>query len=398
MIEIKTNKTFDELDESPKRISIFQGGARSGKTYNIILWLITKAAEEPNPQIYTVCRATMPALKGSSYRDFIEILQRAEGYNVEYSERNHNKSDLTYQLNNTTFEFISIDQPQKIRGRKRKVLFINEANEIDLESWRQLSMRTTDKIILDYNPSMEYHWIYDEVLERSDSDFYQSTYKDNPFLEPSIILEIERLKDIDSNYWKIYGLGERGSLSGLIFKNWQQIETMPDVGIKIYGLDFGYSNDPTAMVEVRVHRHEMYVRELIYATGLQNRETAALMLREDVDRYAPIYADSAEPKSIDEIYSLGFNCKPCVKGADSIINGINVLLQYNIHVTSDSINLIKELRNYKYIEDKNGRTLNKPIDLFNHAIDAMRYAMQTHFKPQMKEQQIIFRPTRTNKI
>jgi len=399
VVELETNKTFTELDESQSRVSVFQGGARSGKTYNILLWLIKEAAGETAPQVYTVCRATMPALKGTAWRDFIDILNKAEGSNIEYEPTNLNKSEHTYQLNNTTFEFISIDQPQKIRGRKRKYLFINEANEIDLESWRQLSMRTTDKIILDYNPSMEFHWIYDEVLTRDDSDFYQSTYLDNPFLEQSIINEIERLQSIDANYWKIYGLGERGQLKGLVYPGFNTVDEMPtDYRTEFYGLDFGYTNDPTALVRVLANRHDLFIDEIIYQTGLQNRDIAAMMHRNDVSQDAPIYADSAEPKSIDELYSLNFNVHGAEKGRDSIKNGINLVRQFKLNVTKRSINIIKELRNYKYQEDRNGRVMNQPVDAFNHGLDALRYGVSMAMKPKAKEANVLYKTTRTNRI
>lgn len=336
----------------------------------------------------------MPALKGSALRDFIEILEGANLFNPD----NLNKTELTYKLINTTFEFISIDQPQKIRGRKRDILFINEANELDFESWVQLVMRTKGKIIIDYNPSMPPdHWIFTQVIDRDDSDFFQSTYKDNPFLEQSIIDEIERLRSIDDNYWKVYGLGERGDIKGQVFTNWQQTELIPDAG-QWYGLDFGYTNDPAALIEVRLSDGELFVKELIYQTGLNNRELSDKIKALGIDYRSAIYADSAEPKSIDELCGFGLNVIPAEKGRDSIMNGINVLKQYKINVDKGSLNLIKELNNYKFEENKNGQVLNKPVDAFNHLLDALRYAVTMRLRTGKVERKQIFTKGRSMRM
>ena len=370
MVEIKTNKTFRQLQRSDKKISVFQGGARSGKTYNILIWLIIRAITTESRLTIDIVRQTLPALKASAYRDFIEILERMGLFNPD----DLNKSDLIYRINNTLFQFISIDQPQKYRGRKRDILFINEANEINLESWRQLAMRTEEKIILDYNPSMEYHWIYDEVLPRDDVDFYKSTYLDNPFIPDTVKNEIERLKDIDPEYWKIYGLGERGSLKGLVFPEFSLVDSFPrgvDAG---YGLDWGYTNDPTAVVKIGRIDNNLYIDEMLYQTGMTNQEIAKMLNLFGLNKNSVIFADSAEPKSIAELKLAGFkNIRPVAKGADSIVNGIMVMKQFRIHITKRSVNLIKELRNYKWLSDRDGKLMNKPIDAFNHAIDAARY-------------------------
>jgi len=305
-------------------------------------------------------------------RDFMEIIQK-EGY---YSEKYHNKSELTYELFGNTVEFISLDQPQKVRGRKRNVLFINEANEIDLESWTQLSLRTIDKIIIDYNPSDEFHWIYEKVITRDDATFYKSTYLDNPFLSDSIIQEIERLKETDSNYWKVYGLGERGKSRSLVFDNVGQVDEIPQNAKELcLGLDFGYSNDPTSLVKIYKRGDELYFKQLIYTTGLTNQDISRELKALEITRAAEIFADSAEPKSIEEIYRSGFNIKPTKKGKDSIKIGIDLMRTYKLFVTSDSLDLIKEFRNYKYKEDKNQKILNEPIDLYNHGIDSIRYGL-----------------------
>jgi phage terminase large subunit len=269
---------------------------------------------------------------------------------------------------------MSVDQPQKVRGRKRDLLFLNEGNELDLEDWRQLLFRTTEKVIIDFNPSDEFHWIYDEVLTRDDVDFYQTTYLDNPFLEKSIIDEIERLKKIDEQYWNIYGLGERGKNRSAVF-SFIEADIPSSAKLKCYGLDFGFSSDATTLVAFYQHEDTIYFDELIYQVGMTNTDIANTLKSFGIDKRNIIWGDSSEPKSIQEIYHHGFNIKPTAKGPDSINVGIDMMRRYTIAVTKRSLNLIKEFRNYKYIEDKNGKLTNKPVDAFNHGIDACRYAV-----------------------
>ena len=369
MREVTTNKVFKHLTRSDKKIVVEQGGTRSGKTYNILLWIIFDYCNRNTDKTITICRKTFPAVRGTVMRDFFDIIK---GYGI-YNEMYHSKSASEYYLNNNRIEFISLDEPQKIRGRKRDLLFINEANELNYEDWQQLIFRTTEKVIIDYNPSDEFHWIYDQVLTRSDVEFYQTTYKDNPFLSNVIKEEIERLRDIDENYWKVYGLGERGQSRSLIY-NFQTIKEIPQEAKRIsYGLDFGFTNDPTSLVETFTEGDNMYVKEHIYRTGMTNQDIANEFKRLGLDRRDEIFADSAEPKSIEEIHRMGWNIKPTFKGSINI--GIDMIRRYKLFVTEDSINTIKELRNYKYIEDKNGQLTNKPIDAYNHALDSLRYSI-----------------------
>ncbi len=367
---MKLAKTYYDVRNCKTRIQVHQGGTRSGKTYSILLSLVEFCYRNPNGgAVLTICRKTFPALRASVMRDFFEVLKR-EGI---YTEVNHNKSDATYILEGNLIEFISIDQPQKIRGRKRDVLFINEANELNLEDFRQLLIRTTGKVLLDYNPSDEFHWIYDHVIPREDATFFQSTFRDNPFLEPSLVTEIERLQVADPNYWRIYGLGERGQSRTTILTHWSQTETIdPRFKLVAYGLDFGYTNDPTACVAVYSDGEAFLLDEVLYQNGLSNRQIFQL-LESEVGKNTVI-ADSAEPKSIDELHGYGMNVHPARKGPDSVRAGIQFFHSKPLAVTSRSLNLIKELRNYKWKEDKNGKNLNEPVDAFNHAIDAARYA------------------------
>lgn len=317
----------------------------------------------------TICRKTMPALRASVMRDFFNILEREDWY----IEDNHNKSQGTYLLFGNLIEFISVDQPQKIRGRKREVAFINEANELNYEDYQQLVLRTTKIVILDYNPSDYFSWIYDRVLTRDDCSFFQTTYKDNPYLEEEVVAEIERLKETDENYWRIYGLGERGLNIAAIFPSYSTIKEVPEQARFVaIGLDWGFTNDPTAIVSVHTDGHNLYVQELLYETGLTNQDLAS-RLREITTGKPEMVADSAEPKSIEELFRHGFNIKPSRKGNDSVRLGIDILKRHKIVVVGHSPNLEKELRNYKWQTDRNGRQINTPIDEHNHAIDAMRY-------------------------
>ncbi len=369
VLEIKTSELFERNYEAPTRIVVNQGGSRSGKTYSLLQMLIVIAMQEKG-KVFSIVRKSLPSLKMTAYRDFMEILRNMN----LYDESKHNKSDFTYSLNGNLFEFLSLDQPQKKRGARRDYLFCNEANELSWEDFFQLLVRTTGKIWLDYNPSDSFHWIYDKLLTRDDVTYIQSTYKDNPFLDKSIVDEIERLRDTDEDYWRIYGLGERGMSRATIFQ-FGQSEIPTDAKLISYGLDFGYTNDPTALVAVYQLDNHLYLDELIYRTGLTNRDIHAHFQSFSLDRRDEVFADSAEPKSIDELHRFGWNVKPTVKGADSVNSGIDILKRHKLFVTPRSSNLIKELQNYKWVEDKNGNLLNKPIDAFNHGIDAARYAV-----------------------
>jgi phage terminase large subunit len=368
-IKLKTNKVFKHLETSNAKIIVQQGGTRSGKTYNILIWIIFAYCQRNNGKIITICRKSFPALRATVMRDFFTILR---DYDI-YSEEFHSKTLHEYKINGNIVEFVSLDMPQKIRGRKRDLLFGNEANELNFEDWQQLLFRTSERVIIDFNPSEEFHWIYDQVLTRSDVDFFQTTYKDNPFLGDVIKAEIERLQNIDENYWRVYGLGERGQSKSLVY-SYNTIKEIPkEAKLVSYGLDFGYSSDPTSLVRTYILDDNMYVDEVLYRTGMTNQDIANEMKALGLDRSNEVFADSAEPKSIEEIYRMGWNVKPTIKGSVNL--GIDIIRRYKLHATESSFNLIKELRNYKYIEDKNGQVTNKPVDNFNHALDALRYSV-----------------------
>lgn len=370
MKTIQTNKVFKHLQQSKKKIIIEQGGTRSGKTYNILLWIIFDYAVKNKKKIITICRKSLPTVRATVGRDFFSILIE----NGLYSEESHNKTQSEYTLFGNLVEFISLDVAQKVRGRKRDLLFVNEANELSWEDFQQLLFRTENKIIMDYNPSDEFHWIYDKVIPRDDADFFQTTYLDNPFLDQNLINEIERLKDTDLNYWNIYGLGERGVSQSLVFPSINIIDRIPeDVQLLTYGLDFGYAVDPTAMVKIYKKDDSLYFEELIYELGLTNDQIARRFEKLGIEKGQSIFADSSEPKSIAEIHRFGWNIKPATKGKDSINIGIDILRRHKLYVTKQSTNLVKEFRSYKYETNRDGQILSKIVDLNNHGIDAMRY-------------------------
>lgn len=393
-LDIKVSKVFkenyDALHDDSVRVIVNEGSSRSTKTYSIIQNLLDVALNHTGLKI-TICRAKLTWLKATLMPDFYEILEQFHLYNP----MNKKDNGLTYILNGNEFSFIGLDEAQKLHGRKQDIVWINEAIEAKQKSFTQLALRTTWKIILDYNPSTDSHWIYDTVIPRNDCKFIKSTYKDNLFLSQRIINEIERLKPTIENIkqgtadevaWNIYGLGKRSAQRGLIFGYMNLVDEMPPLNEckkNFYGLDFGYTNDPTTLTDIRLWRGGLYFRELIYRTGLVNIINAenpnqdsieAELLRLQIPFDAHIWADSAEPKSIQEIMLKGwFNFRGAKKGKDSIVHGIDIIKRYPSFITNDSINLIKERNNYKWAVDKNDRATNKPIDNFNHGFDGIRY-------------------------
>ena len=359
-----------KINNLKRRIKIIQGGTSAGKTYGILPILITKAATYPRTEISVVAES-IPHLRRGALKDFLKIMKETGRY---FDER-FNKSLLRYEFaNGSVIEFFSADDSSKLRGARRDVLYINECNNVTFESYNELAIRTKKEVFLDFNPANEF-WVHKELKDEPDSDFLIFTYKDNEALDESRVQQIEknRLKAETSaywaNWWRVYGLGEIGMLEGVIFSNWKQIDTLPKeaklIGI---GLDFGYTNDPTAIIEIYNYNGQRILNELKYQTGMLNSDIA-----KELPKHVPVYADSSEPKSIDEIKRYGITIKGVTKGKDSINYGIDVMQRNEYLVTSNSFNLIKELRAYCWDTDKQGTRLNKPIDTNNHAIDALRY-------------------------
>lgn len=364
---IKTTIVHDYLTYSNKRIVAMQGGTRSGKTYNILLFFVIKLLTERG-KIFTICRSSLNTIKGSVLRDFIEILMLMG----IYDENQHNKTDQTYMLNGNLVEFISTDQPQKIRGRKRNYLFINECNEIKFDAWMQLLFRTEDFIVIDYNPSDEFHWIYDQVLTRDDCDFFLTTYLDNPFIPIDLVNEIERLKEADQDYWRVYGLGERGSSKDTIYTHWREHRGIIPAGADIfYGLDFGFNN-AMALTQVGEFEGVNYVKQMIYQTKMNTQNLIDEMKILGIGRNKEVFADPARPDMIEEIRKAGFNIFPA---NNEVFDGIQKVKSMPLRICDDSPNVLKEIKFYKWKIDKDNRKLDEPVKFNDHAMDAMRYAI-----------------------
>lgn len=362
------------------RKKIIQGGTSAGKTFGILPVLIDIACKTPGLEI-SVVSESIPHLRRGAIKDFIKVM-RMTG---RFIESRWNRSLLTYTYANGSYiEFFSADQEGKLRGARRNILYINEANNIDFESYYQLAIRTSGDIYLDFNPTHEF-WAHKEVLPEKDSEMIILNYKDNEALPDTIKSDIEAAKkkantsSYWANWWKVYGLGEVGSLQGVVFENWEKIKSIPK-GAKYLctGLDFGFTNDPTAAVDLYQYDGKIIVDEAIYQTGLHNNDIANLL------KGKMVYADAAEPKSISEIKRSGVRISAAKKGKDSITFGIDILQQKKLLVTEDSTNVIKELRSYTWEKDKTGERINKPIDAFNHSIDAMRYAATMKLKKKSK--------------
>ncbi len=375
---VECNTQFYQTINSDKRIIVHQGGSRSGKTYAICQYLIYLLTTRKKKLIITIARKTLPALKGSVFRDFMEI---AEKVGISYFAE-INKADLTFKYKNHLVEFISLDNEMKVRGRKRTHCFLNEANEFYLEDFNQLSLRTTERMILDFNPSDVLHWIYSDICTRDDCDTYITTFEDNAFLDPEIKKEILRMKEKDADRWRVYGLGERATFKeGQIFDNWQWVDYKKFLDKEhcevAYGLDFGFSNDPTTIVEVRRKNDRLFVHELLFRKGLTNQdifeEINKLGLQEEI-----IICDSAEPKSIEELRRLGAYCKPSQKGKGSVLNGIQVIKEYDVFASKQSKNLLQEYQYYIWDSNRDGKSINKiKQNGQDHLMDALRYAVTT---------------------
>lgn len=372
---VRQPTSYYDNKRSGKRIVINQGGTRSGKTYSILQVLCEYCYENKNAgSVVTIVRKTLPALKGSAYRDFLKIVNDEEWY----SEELHNKSEMTYLLFGNLVEFISVDQPQKIRGRKRNVCFINEANELSYEDFFQLNVRTTDKIIIDYNPSDEFHWIYDKLQTRDDADFFLTTYKDNPYLEKELIAEIERLEAADENHWRVYGLGQRGISRDIVYNHWQLCDELPNRGERFFGQDFGY-NVPSALVDVEYYEGAIYVDEVIYESRLTTGDLIEQYKVNGVFKNREIFCDCAEPKTIEELRRAGFNAKEADK---DVTEGIRKVKSMPLYITKRSTNILKEIKGYKWKSDINGKPVkdkdkDEPVKFMDHAMDALRYAVFT---------------------
>jgi phage terminase large subunit len=364
-LTINTTVTYKNQQNSTHRVTHHIGGTRSGKTYAIIQWIIVQALQAKEE--ITIVRKTIPSLKRTVMKDFKEIMQSLG----LWSDNEFNISDRIYSFyNDSTIQFVSTDDAEKLRGLKSNILWLEEANEIDEESYFQLQIRTTGAIILSYNPTISpFHWIRQMV----DCQRYFTTYKDNPYLELSVKRAIEELKSTNPKAWKIYGLGEWTGNDRAIFE-FQQCEWVPeDSEFVAFGMDFGFAQDPTAVCSIWKNGSNIWIVEHLYEKGLVTKEIAD-KLRTIVKGREEIWADSAEPRLIEELYREGFNIKPVTKGRDSINFGIQVLQNYKIHIPKSCNNLINEFYSYQWAVDKHQHVTDRPEQGLDHLVDAARYA------------------------
>jgi phage terminase large subunit len=362
-LEINTTITFEHLLDSKQRVTHHIGGTRSGKSYGIIQYLIFEVLQ--TPQTITIVRKTIPSLKKTVMKDFKDIMQGLGLWNDE----SMNIADRIYTTSNGgQIQFINTDDPDKLRGLKSDILFIDEANEVDEDAYFQLSIRTTGKIILAYNPTVSpYSWL----RQMQDCERFTTSYRNNPYLPKEMIKSIEDLQTKNPKLWKIYGLGEYAANDKAIY----QFEVVDDFDAEFvaFGLDWGYGGDELALVAVFKEGDNLYLEELIYEKGMVMKDIADRLTKLDINKSYEIFCDSSEPRSIEELYRYGFNAKPVKKGPDSIRFGISVLQNYKLHILKTSTNLINEMYGYQYATDKHGYTTDTPEGGLDHLLDAARY-------------------------
>lgn len=365
---LKQTTALTKISRLRRRLRIIQGGTSASKTFSILAYLI-HTAQANDDLLISVVSESLPHLKLGAMRDFKAIM-KAQGY---WDEDAWSKGEFIYTfVNGSVIEFFSVDSG-KAHGPRRDILFLNECNNVTYDVYTQLETRTRKLVILDFNPVASF-WVHEEVMPFVPHNFLKLTYKDNEALEPAIVRSIESRKH-NKNYWRVYGLGEVGVLEGQIYPEWTQIDGVPpEARLVRRGLDWGYTNDPTALVDIYEWNGGYILDEQLFKTGMRNPEIAKFILGLP-DPYVLVVADSAEPKSIDDLTAEGVAVIGAEKGADSIRNGIDTVQSVPVYVTKRSVNLIKEQRNYVWKTDRAGKALNVPIDLWNHGMDASRYAL-----------------------
>ena len=359
------SKNFDALNDEKVRFIINQGGSRSSKTYSLCQMMIVYCLTTPGKMV-SIVRKTFPILRGTVMRDFIEVMRELD----LYEEKNHHKTEQIYHFpNGSQIEFFAADNEQKLRGRKRDVLWVNESNELNFEEFTQLNMRTADKLIFDFNPSENFHWLYD-LISRPEAILIHSTYKDNPFLPESQVKEIENLIMYDESYYKIYALGEKGTGKTTIYTHWKHYEHLPEIKETYYGLDFGF-NHPTALIEVNIIDNTCYVKEIIYKEGLTSTDLIKMMDELQISKKKEIACDTARPEIIEDLRRKGYNAKSAIK---DVKDGIDSVKSSGLFIHKESINILKEISSYKW--KVNGDILlDEPVKVYDDAMDAMRYAI-----------------------
>lgn len=365
--------------EKGYRFVLNQGGSRSSKTYSIIQLLIFLCLTNPNIKV-SIVRKSFPSLRGSVLRDFIEIMTELNLYKIS----DHNKTEQVYTFpNRSSIEFFSIDDSQKVRGRKRDICYCNEGNELSYDDFLQLSLRTSKTLFIDFNPSDNDGWFYD-LLKDERSHLIKSTYKDNLFLSKELKTEIENLINVDENYYKIYALGERPIPNTRIYSHFQQIEQF-SADDWCYGLDFGY-NHPTCLVRSALVDNDVYVEELIYRQHLTSIDLIRLMNDLNIDKRKYIYCDYSRPEIIEELKRSGYNAKDANK---DVKDGIMSLKKRRVFVTKSSTNIWKEYKSYSW-KTKGETILDEPVKLMDDSMDAIRYAVHTSTLPKIDRKYVGF--------
>lgn len=378
-------RNTEDAYQEGKSIIAHQGGTRSGKTYNILKWLIKKAKTDWNGYVIDITRETMTALRISAMFDFFQILEEHHWYNTSM----HNQSKNTYKIGTNLFRFFGADEDKRVRGPGRDILFCNEINTMKQKTFKQLNQRTNILTIIDYNPDAEESWVYDLVETDKDCAFFITTFRDNPFLSDRIKKEIYKYKQTDPNYWRIYGLGQRGVAEATIYRNWkfatctfEQFE-----GQKLFGLDFGF-NDPTTLIRAKFHKKGIFAEELMYESELTSEQIVQRLeklVEEGKLTYDDqIIADASRPEIIEDIKRAGFNIRRTKKGAGSILRGINFIKGFTVYIPKESIHFMKEFRGYRWKVNKDDKVLDTPVDLNDHTCDAFRYALELESRVKRK--------------
>lgn len=378
---LKGTVVLTNLLNSTAKIKSLRGGSRSSKTWSILQHIIL-LCQEGKGCTFTITRSTLTWIKATVLKDFEELIKL---YNLPVTPKiNPNRPDQTYYLIGNEIAFIGGEEEKKLYGRKQDYFWFNEVMETSRETFDQVEMRTTIGGWLDYNPRSTNHWVYD-IEKRSDVELIHSTMLDNPYLPQSIIDKILSYEPTEKNirngtdneyFWNVYGLGKRADLEGLIFRNWDLYSALPKIEWEIYGLDFGFTNDPNALIKISKADNSLYWQELLYETNMTNQDIGNRLESLGLKKhYDIIIADSAEPKSIEELHRMGWIVKPSFKGKDSIIHGIQLLQGYKHFIHKSSLNLQNEFRNYIFETDKEGHPINKPANSPDHGIDAGRYAV-----------------------
>ena len=359
-----------------KRIRGIAGGTSASKTISIIQILIHKAQTDTRPTLTSITSESVPHLKRGAMRDFLNIMQEHH----YFKDANWNRSDFTYTFETgSKIEFFSLDMPHKVRGPRRDRLFINEANNIPQETFEQLEVRTKAEIWLDWNPTREF-WFYTDYKDKPNVDFIILTYKDNEALDKSIVESIESRRD-NKAWWQVYGEGQLGEVEGKIYTNWKLDVDLPhEARLERRGLDFGYAHDPACLVDIYFYNGGYIIDELLFRVGMKNRQIADVILNQP-DPNVLTVADSAEPKSIEEMQEYGVNIIGANKGPGSVSQGIQWVQSQQISVTKRSKNIRDAYKNYMWKTDRDGNILTEPDHYLSDAMDAIRYGLET-YRPQ----------------